>query len=92
MTTFSAGTAPAKEERQTTISATDFKARCLSILDDMEQSGEPIIITRRGLPVAVLGPAPKDAWKSPADSWKDKAEILGDIINSDVIWEAASAS
>src|SRR5262249_30169360 len=37
-------------------SATEFKAKSLAFLDEIEQRGEPITITRRGLPVAVLGP------------------------------------
>ncbi len=87
--TSSTATAQAKELK-TTISATDFKAQCLALLDQMENNGEPITITRRGYPVAVLHPAPKDAWTSPADSWQDKAEILGDIVHTDVTWEATT--
>ncbi len=75
------------------VSATDFKARCLALLDEMERDGQPITITRRGHPVAVLSPAPRDAWKSPADSWNGRAEIIGDIVNNDTaaLWEVASA-
>src|SRR5712671_2158201 len=42
------------------VSATEFKARCLALLDQTEQHGETITITRRGRPVAVLGPAKRD--------------------------------
>ena len=71
------------------ISATEFKAKCLGFLDEIEQSGEPIIITRRGLPVAVLGPSKKSAWKSPKDSWAGRARIIGDIVNTDTsgMWD-----
>jgi len=78
------------KDLETRVGATDFKAHCLALLDQVEETGEPITITRRGYPVAVLHPAPKDAWKSPADSWSGKAEILGDIVHSDIVWEAAS--
>lgn len=79
-------------EMKLPIRATDFKARCLALLDDMEKQGEPITITRRGQPIAVLSPAPKNAWQSPADSWSGKAEIVGDIVNTEteLFWEAAS--
>jgi prevent-host-death family protein len=43
------------------VSATEFKAKCLALLDEIEQRGGPITITRRGRPVAVLGPAKKKA-------------------------------
>ena len=71
------------------MSATEFKAKCLAFLDDLEQRGESITITRRGLPVAVLGPAKKSAWKSPKNSWAGKARIVGDIVNADTsgLWE-----
>jgi len=72
-----------------TVSATEFKAKCLSILDEIEERGGPITITRRGRPVAVLGPAKKKAWKSPANMFAGRAEIVGDIVNLDTsdLWE-----
>jgi prevent-host-death family protein len=70
------------------VSATEFKAKCLALLDEIEQRGGPITITRRGKPVAVLGPAKKKAWKSPANSWAGRAEIVGDIVNGDPdLWD-----
>ena len=75
--------------RTRVVSATEFKTKCLAFLDEIEQRGEPITITRRGLPVAVLGPTRKSAWKSPKNSWAGKARIVGDIVNADTsgLWE-----
>ena len=71
------------------VSATEFKAKCLSLLDEIEQNGAQITVTRRGTPVAVLGPAPREAWKSPANSWASRARIVGDIVNADTsgLWD-----
>ena len=71
------------------VSATEFKAKCLARLDEIEQRGGPITITRRGRPVAVLGPATRSAWKSPRNSWTGKARIVGDIVSTDTsrLWE-----
>ena len=70
------------------VSATEFKAKCLALLDEIEQRGGPITITRRGKPVAVLGPAKKKAWKSPANKFAGRIEIVGDIVNGDPdLWE-----
>jgi prevent-host-death family protein len=33
-----------------------FKARCLSVMDDVNTTGEPVIITKRGTPVAKFAP------------------------------------
>ena len=39
------------------IAAAEFKARCLTLMDDVRSTREPIIITKRGKPVAKLVPA-----------------------------------
>ena len=71
------------------LSASEFKAKCLACLGEIEQFGEPITITRRGRPVAVLGPAKRTVWKSPRNSWAHKGKIVGDIVNMDTsgLWE-----
>ena len=40
-----------------TITAGEFKARCLTLMDDVRKNREPILITKRGKPVAKLVPA-----------------------------------
>lgn len=39
-----------------TIPATRFKAECLQLLDDVAETGETIVVTKRGKPVARLLP------------------------------------
>ena len=39
-----------------TISASRFKAQCLALLDEVAESGEAIVITKRGKPVARVAP------------------------------------
>jgi prevent-host-death family protein len=41
------------------IGAAEFKAKCLNLIDQMADDGEPIVITKRGKPVAVLSPIPE---------------------------------
>ena len=56
-----------------------FKAKCLAIMDQVLQSGEPVLITKHGKPVAKLVPAEK-----PADDifgyMAGKVKIVGDIV------------
>ena len=40
------------------VSAAQFKAKCLRIIKEMNGSGQPVTITNRGRPVAVLSPIP----------------------------------
>jgi prevent-host-death family protein len=70
------------------LSASEFKAKCLACLDEIEHSGESIIVTRRGRPVAVLGPVRHRVRKSPRNSWAHKARIEGDIVNTPDLWDA----
>jgi prevent-host-death family protein len=39
-----------------TIPAGQFKARCLRLLDEVAESGETIVVTKRGKPVAKIEP------------------------------------
>jgi len=43
-----------------TIAAAEFKARCLSLMDDVRKNREPVVITKRGKPIAKLVPAEND--------------------------------
>jgi len=39
-----------------TIPAAQFKARCLKLLDEVAETGETIVVTKRGKPVAKVEP------------------------------------
>ena len=41
-----------------TISASAFKAQCLALMDEVAKTGEAIVITKNGKPVAQLTPPP----------------------------------
>jgi len=64
-----------------TIAAGKFKANCLAIMDEVQKKREPVLITKRGKPVAKLVPAKSDAKDDFFDSMKGKAKIIGDIIS-----------
>ena len=73
------------------LSASEFKAKCSACLSEVERSGESITITRRGRPVAVIGPTQHAPLKSSLGSWAKKGKIVGDIVNLDMseLWEVA---
>ena len=66
-----------------TVTATEFKARCLALIDEIADTGETIVVTRHGKPVAQLAPPARKPWKSPAGCLAGKVEIIGDIVNYD---------
>lgn len=39
-----------------TVAASEFKAKCLKLLDEVAETGETIVVTKRGKPVARIGP------------------------------------
>ncbi len=70
------------------IKASEFKAKCLALLDEVERTGDSLVITKKGKPVAELVPH-KPPKRSPLGIWKGRVTIKGDIISPlDVEWEA----
>jgi prevent-host-death family protein len=67
---------PRMSEERNTIPAGKFKARCLGLLDHVAKSGETVVITKRGRPVARL--VPIDA-STPA-SLLGSVQVHGDIV------------
>jgi prevent-host-death family protein len=71
-----------------TIKASEFKAKCLALMDEVARTGKSVVITKNGKPVAELVPH-RAAKKSPFGIWKGRIIIKGDIISPlDVEWEA----
>ena len=71
------------------IAAGEFKAKCLKLLDEVARSGEGLVITKRGRPVARLVPMP-----GPQDLF---GALAGSVVHEDDIvpptgedWNASS--
>lgn len=70
-----------------TIGATEFKQRCLAVIDHVGPDG--IVITKHGKPVAKLVPLEAE----PSDligSLADKIAIPGEIMTTGLRWDAES--
>lgn len=63
-----------------TINASDFKAKCLAILDRVHDTGVRIVILKRGRPVAELVPPTFSTSEFPQDELKGTVTIHGDIV------------
>lgn len=62
-----------------TISAAEFKAKCLDLMDRVASSGRSIVVTKRGKPIARL--APMEARPDTLFGyWKGQIEIRSDIV------------
>lgn len=66
--------------RTRTMTATEFKAKCLAILDEVCSSGERLTILKRGRPVAELGPVSHDHDACPQHGLRGSVVVKGDIV------------
>ena len=68
-----------KEEE--TIVISKFKATCLAVLDRVKKTGKPVLVTRRGEPIAIIEPPPppekRESWLG---MFRSRGTITGDII------------
>jgi prevent-host-death family protein len=74
------------------VAISEFKAKCLALLEEVRRTRQPIRITRHGKPIAeVVPPSPVEDRSAWMGSMKGKMEILGDIISpaaDEDEWEA----
>ena len=64
-----------------TIPAGEFKAKCLALLDRVARTGETIVVTKHGKPVAELRPHRAPPARSLIGLHKGLIEISGDIVS-----------
>ena len=70
------------------VKASEFKAKCLALMDEVARTGESLVITKNGKPVAMLAPYGRKR-ASLAGLHRDSVRILGDIVSPiDEPWEA----
>ena len=77
------------------MNATYFKARCLAILDRVRETGERIVILKRGRPVAELWPPSGAESPSPQSELEGTVTVVGDIVGPVVPehhWESLAGS
>jgi prevent-host-death family protein len=76
-----------------TIAAGEFKAKCLGLIDEVKATGQMVIITKRGKPMARLLPYEAPPKKSPESIFgylRHMGTITGDVVSSefsDEEWE-----
>ncbi|MBZ5621994.1 MAG: type II toxin-antitoxin system prevent-host-death family antitoxin [Acidobacteriia bacterium] len=66
------------------VSATEFKAKCLALLDEIGNEGGTITVTKRGRPLVMVGPVRKRQWPSTEGLWKGKVEIPEEQLTADL--------
>lgn len=62
------------------VAISEFKAKCLALLEQVQKTKRPIRVTRFGKPIAEVVPATPAAKNDWLGSMADTAEITGDVI------------
>ena len=60
------------------LTVSKFKATCLAVVEEVAKSKKPVIITKRGKPIAELIPYEEETEQTPL---KDTVAFMGDIIS-----------
>ena len=75
------------------VAISKFKAKCFSLLEQVQKTRNPIRITRFGKPVAEVVPVRLTGPRDWMGSMRDSIEILGDIVSpvgDETDWEGLS--
>jgi len=64
-----------------TVAISEFKAKCLQLLEQVQKTKQPLVVTKRGRPIAEVGPILTTAEPDWMGSMKGRIEILGDIVS-----------
>jgi prevent-host-death family protein len=74
-----------------TLLISEFKARCIEVINSVNESGKEVLVTRRGKPLARIVPA-RQAEAPPRllGALAGEAEELGDLVQTDLSgdWES----
>ncbi len=75
-----------------TIAISEFKATCLALLENVRTSGEPILVTKRGKPIAEVSPPSRGAGKRRRlGAMAGTGRVAGDLVApalDPTAWEA----
>lgn len=69
-----------KTSASRTITASEFKEKCLELMDEVAETGEEIVVTKNGRPVAKLTPY-REVPDFIFGRYQDKIIIHGDIVS-----------
>ena len=67
------------------VSATEFKAKCLALLNQIAEEGGTVTVTKRGRPMATMGPVKRRPFKSSEGALIGKVKIVGDLDKIEVL-------
>jgi prevent-host-death family protein len=87
------GVMPGKSKKSMReVAISEFKAKCLSLLEEVSKTKTPLRVTRRGKAIADVVPAPSETEeRSWIGSMSESIKIVGDIVSPVVDTETIEA-
>lgn len=75
-----------------TMLLSEFKAKCIGVMNEALRTHEPIVVTRRGHPIARIEPLFSEQPERTLGTRDRRMRILGDIVHADFStdWESVS--
>ncbi|MDE0837927.1 MAG: type II toxin-antitoxin system prevent-host-death family antitoxin [Kiritimatiellae bacterium] len=73
-----------------TMIISEFKAQCIAVMKEAQRTREPVLVTRRGHPIARIEPVYDNPPPRKFGTLKGRMRIKGDIVHADFgdEWEA----
>ena len=62
------------------VAAGTFKARCLELMDEVATSGQDVIVTKRGRPIARLAPLARSTEQDLFGCMAGSVQVQGDLL------------
>ncbi len=79
----------AKKNTVAMVETSEFEANCVLLIDQVAETGTPLVITRNGTPVAQLGPVVSRT-RTLTGAHRGMIDVVGDIVAPiDEEWETA---
>jgi prevent-host-death family protein len=74
------------------VSVTEFKAKCIGLLNQVAEEGGTVTVTKRGRPLATVARPKQKPFRSSEGILAGKVRIVGDIVNADTadLWEVVT--
>jgi prevent-host-death family protein len=63
------------------VSISEFKAKCLGLIEQVQKTRQPLRITKHGVPVAEIVPTGPDKTRNFVGDMVGTAKIVGDIVS-----------
>lgn len=62
------------------IPISDFKARCIAVLKEVQRTRRPLVVTHRGRPIARVEPVPESVEKRRLGALRHLGRVEGDLV------------